>query len=93
MDEHFPHGGDRKSSCVDGNLKDEGINEHESSDARLVNNESEIAQKETIVICMVLQITMENNLQRNEIYGEKMVQGLAQSIGTSKRTLNYAITV
>jgi len=42
LDEYFPHGGDRIASCNDSNLVDHGINEHESSNARLVNKEAEL---------------------------------------------------
>lgn len=37
------------------------------------------------------RIVNENNLSRKEIYRKKIVQGLAQSIGISARTLHYAI--
>jgi N6-adenosine-specific RNA methylase IME4 len=33
----------------------------------------------------------ENNFKRKDIYGKKIVQGLAQSIGISTRTIHYAL--
>ena len=37
------------------------------------------------------RIVTENNLDRKEIYGKNILQGLAKSIGMSERTLYYAI--
>ena len=37
------------------------------------------------------RIVTEHNLDRREIYGKKIAQGLAQSIGLSERTINYAV--
>lgn len=37
------------------------------------------------------RIVTDTNLERENIYGEKIVQGLAQSLGISKRTVWYAI--
>lgn len=37
------------------------------------------------------RISTENNLDRKEIYGKKIVKGLAESIGISERTLWYAL--
>lgn len=37
------------------------------------------------------RIATENNLNREEIYGKKILQGLAKSLNTSERTLYYAI--
>lgn len=48
LEEFYPHGGDRKSSCDDSNLismTDEGIGPHESSDARLVFNKVDAVQE------------------------------------------------
>ena len=45
LDEKFPHGGDKKASSADTNLKKEGITPDESSNARLVARESELVNK------------------------------------------------
>ena len=37
------------------------------------------------------RIREDNNLERSEIYGEKILQGLAESISTSERTIYYAL--
>jgi hypothetical protein len=37
------------------------------------------------------RIVTDNNLDRKEVYGKKIAQDLAQSIGISERTLYYAV--
>lgn len=37
------------------------------------------------------RILSENNLDRKNIYGKKILQGLAESLGISERTLYYAV--
>jgi len=46
IEQKFPHGGDRKSSSKDGNLKkDMDIDKHTSSDTKVINEENELVDE------------------------------------------------